>query len=115
MASDLTLVHRSGLALDLGTSSSFELLSSDAETSASDTQEWGSVVYFIVVVVITVVVLVKVLTNCAKETLLLATEELKRIPVADKRILVAEDGFPSPVRATPLSTLEDQLQERYNY
>jgi hypothetical protein len=117
MASDLTLVHCSGLALDLGASSSSseELLSSDAETSASDTQQCGRVVCFIVVAVVAILALVKVLTNCTKETLLLATGEVKRILVVDKWISVAEDGFSSPTRVTLFQTLEDRLQERYNY
>ena len=97
------------------TSSDDELLSDDEHSSASVFQLTGSVVCFIIVAVGTIVLLVKVLTNCAKETLLLATVEVKRIPVADKGFSVAEDGFPSLVRVTLLSTLEDRLRERYNY
>ena len=97
------------------TSSSDELLSDDEYSSTSWVQLAGSVVCFIVVAVVTIVVLVKVLTNCTKETLLLATEEVKRILVVDKRISFAEDGFSSPVRVTLFQTLEDSLQERYNY
>ena len=110
MASDLTLVHWRGLALDYLTSSSDELLSDDEDSSASVFQLTGSVVCFIVVAVYTILVLVKVVIDSAKETLLLATEELKRIPVAAKRILVAEDGFPSPVRVQLATTKDDQYE-----
>ena len=72
-------------------------------------------VCFIAVAVVTILVLVKVLIDSAKETLLLVIDEVKRILVMDKGISFAEDGFSSPHGATLFQTLEDRLQERYNY
>ena len=110
MSSDLTLVHCRGWALDGLASSSDELLSDDEHSSTSVFQLTGSVVCFIVVAGVTILVLVKVLIDSAKETLLLATVEVKRIPVADKRILVAEDGFPSPARVQLATTKDDHYE-----